>query len=363
MANGQNVTINFTGGDPLVDGQTFNTDFIATPHAAVRQRPRDVALPAERPALMNRPFRAKRPGGKPNLRIENAADTDVAEIYIYDEITDPFLAEFFGLGISAAGFVQELQELKGRPLNVHINSPGGSVFEGLAIYATLRGHDAPVHVIVEGIAASIASVIAMAGDTVTMAPHSMLMIHDAWGVTMGNAADHEQQAGVLNKLSDNIAGVYADRGDKRVNWRQKMLAETWITDQEAVSMKLADRIDTQATPATNSFDLSRYRNAPADLAPVADADPTPTKRDAEQILRDAGFSVREAKVIASAGYAALEARDEPEQAADADEATTPGVTEEPAAEATGTVAADAMSIAARRAARERNLALLELLAG
>ena len=319
-------------------------------------RPRPSAIDLPENALPGPQPKGKR-RGRPDLRVNNAAD-DEAELFIYDEITDPLWAEF-GLGISAAGFANELKELRGKRLTVHINSPGGSVFEGTAIYNLLRGHDAPVNVIVDGIAASIASVIAMAGDTVTMAPHSMLMIHDAWGITMGNAEDHQQQAAVLDKLSDNIAGVYAERGDKRVNWRAKMKAESWITAEEAVSLKLADRIDTSSTPAQAKFDLSRFRNVPPDLAAAqALPEPTLTERDAERVLRDAGFSRDQAKTIVGRGWPKAEEWDAPE--ADAEPATesdgesVPEIPEAPAAE----MAADPPA-PAHATARARELVLME----
>jgi ATP-dependent protease ClpP protease subunit len=247
------------------------------------------------------------------LRFENAA-TDAVDILIYGQIIDDVMAEFFESGISAAGFARQLQGLKGKTLNVHVNSPGGLVFGGLAIYNLLRQHDAPVHVIVDGIAASIASVIAMAGDTVVMAPHAMMMIHEAFGMTVGNAADHKQMAEILGKESDAIAAVYAERADKRINWRQKMADETWFSDKEAVAAGLADRIDTTVGDAQrNSFDLSHFTNVPADLVGMNSQTPLPTKRTIEKLLRDAGVKGDRAKAFISAGWAALEARDEPEE--------------------------------------------------
>lgn len=267
------------------------------------------------------------------LRFENAA-SDAVDILIYGQIVDDIMAEFFESGISAAGFARQLQGLKGKTLNVHVNSPGGLVFGGLAIYNLLRQHDAPVHVIVDGIAASIASVIAMAGDTVVMAPHAMMMIHEAFGMTVGNAADHKQMAEILGKESDAIAAVYAERADKRINWRQKMADETWFSDKEAVAAGLADRIDTTVGEAQrNSFDLSHFTNVPTELAGTNSQALVPTKRTIEKLLRDAGVKGDRAKAFISAGWAALEARDEPEEAAAVEEAATvEPVTQEPGEE-------------------------------
>lgn len=301
-------------------------------------------------------------------RIQNAADDpDTAEIYIYDEIVPPIISQFLEIGISAASFVRELQEHRGKTLAVHINSPGGVIFEALAIYNALRGHDGDVHVIVDGIAASSASVIAMAGDTVTMAPHSMLMIHEPYGRTRGNQADHEQQARVLGKIADDLAAVYRERGDKRRDWRALMREETWLTDEDAVKLGLADRIDTSATPAKASFDLSRFRNVPPDLQATAHG-PTrshaPTERDAERALRDAGLSARQAKAILAEGWADPDDdRDDPSPADPPVAQDGPGA-RPPTAAAAGTAAVlrSAEEIAAASDRRQRELELLQLIA-
>ena len=113
-------------------------------------------------------------------RIDNKAD-EQADIYIYDEIG------YWGL--TAADFVRDLQAVKAGKINLHLNTPGGDVFDGIAIHNALRQHSASVAVQVDSLAASIGSVIAMAGDTITMAKHSTMMIHDPFGFAMGNAED------------------------------------------------------------------------------------------------------------------------------------------------------------------------------
>lgn len=158
-----------------------------------------------------------------------------AEVSIYDEIG------FWG--VTASDFVKELGGVSASALNVHINSPGGDVFDGLAILNALRSHPAKKTVTVDGLAASAASFIAMAGDTIKMSPQSMMMIHDASGLCMGDARDMRDLADLLDKTSENIANVYAQRTGKPVDeWRKAMLAETWYTDQEAVDAGLADMI-------------------------------------------------------------------------------------------------------------------------
>lgn len=181
------------------------------------------------------------PEGRPRdwYTLRNAASPDEAELLLYDEIGGWW-------GSTAEDVIAELQGVTSPNLRVRVNSPGGSVFEGIAIANALRAHPANVTVQVDSLAASIASVIAMAGDTVVMAPNSMLMIHDASGLCAGDASDMEQMAAVLDTISDNIAGAYAARAGGTVeDWRAAMRAESWYKAQDAVDAGLAD----EAMPA------------------------------------------------------------------------------------------------------------------
>jgi len=167
-------------------------------------------------------------------RITNAASPDEAEVMLYDEIGGWW-------GANAEDFIAELQQVTAPNLRVRINSPGGSVFEGIAIANALRSFAGTVTCQVDGIAASIASVIAMAADRVEMAPQTMLMIHDASGLCYGNAADMEEMGELLDLLSDNIADAYAARaGGTREQWRDLMRAESWYLPDDAVEAGLAD---------------------------------------------------------------------------------------------------------------------------
>lgn len=167
--------------------------------------------------------------------IKAQADGTVAEVFIYDEIG--------GWGILAADFVRDLQAIDASTVNVRISSPGGSVFEALAMYASLKNFEATINCIIDGLCASAATVIAMAGDSITTAPGSMWMVHDALGQVYGNAADMQQMCDLLDKTSQNIADIYTARaGGTADEWRATMQAETWYTSDEAVTAGLADSL-------------------------------------------------------------------------------------------------------------------------
>lgn len=188
--------------------------------------------------------------------IKAQADGTVAEVFIYDEIG--------GWGVLAADFVRDLQAIDASTVNVRISSPGGSVFEALAIYASLKNFEAKINCIIDGLCASAATVIAMAGDEITTAPGSMWMVHDALGAVYGNAADMQQMADLLDKTSQNIADIYAARaGGTADGWRATMQAETWYNADEAVAAGLA------ADGLTGSPKQQVAARAPAIAAVVA----------------------------------------------------------------------------------------------
>lgn len=211
----------------------------------------------------------------PWYRIQNATKDDdgPAEVFIYDFIDS-------WMGVSAESFVKDLAAIDKGEVTVRINSPGGDVWDGLAIMNAIRNHPAKVTTVVDGIAASAASFIAMAGDDVVIRRNAEMMIHDASGLVLGNAKDMHDMAALLDKESDNIASIYADRagGDVK-DWRKAMRAETWYSDQEAVAAGLADRIEApekDTAVAKNRFDLSIFNyagreRAPAPISPAAEA--------------------------------------------------------------------------------------------
>lgn len=178
-----------------------------------------------------------------------------AELYIYDMI-DSWGGEW---GVSAADVVAALGTITSASLDLHLNSPGGDYFEGVAIYNALVRHAATVTVYVDGMAASAASVIAMAGERIVMGQGSQLMIHEPSSFAMGTAADLRAGADMLDQTGDDIAGFYAQRaGGDPATWRDAMKIETWYTAQSAVDAGLADEV--APAPA---------RSAPAASTPVA----------------------------------------------------------------------------------------------
>lgn len=200
-------------------------------------------------------------------KIVNSADPAVpAQVSIYDEIG--------WFGVTASDFIADLAKVTG-PIELSLNSPGGDVFEGVAIYNALQARPDKVTVTVQGIAASIASVIAMGGDEIRVSNGAQLMIHDAFSMQIGNAADMRKLADLLDRQSDNIAGIYALKTGKPADhWRGLMQAETWFTAEEAVSAGLADSVAPGKSPAPRaSWDLSVFAKSPAagQPAPVLDA--------------------------------------------------------------------------------------------
>lgn len=232
----------------------------------------------------------------PWYRIENAAKSEEATVYIYEEI-DSFW------GVSAQSFVKDLQALKSSTIHVRINSPGGNFFDGMAIYNALRQHPAEIVTHVDGLAASAASIIALAGDRVIMGNGSFMMMHNAWGFAVGDGNELRQMAEVLDKITGSIVDIYAKHTGKSDAQIAELLdAETWLTADEAVAEGFADETE-EAKKASASFDLSRFKNTPRNLLEESERSSMPsTIREFEEFLRDGGFSNSAAKAIAAAGF-------------------------------------------------------------
>jgi ATP-dependent Clp protease protease subunit len=201
-----------------------------------------------------------------------------AEVLLYGDVGDMYYG-----GCSAKSFIEELRSLgEIDELTVRINSQGGSIMEGFAIYETLRQHKAKVIVQVDGLAASIASVIAMAGDTINMAESSFLMIHRGWNICAGDADAMRACATTLEMMEVKILDAYL-RHAKNVGRNElfdMMKAETWIPAEEAEQLGLADAVIKPDEAAAMAFDLSRFKHPPAALAAKA----TPPSGEVAEVL-------------------------------------------------------------------------------
>ena len=194
-------------------------------------------------------------------RIKN--EDGITRVDVYDDIGQ---GDWFSEGVTAKAFAAQMSKVKG-PLEVHINSGGGDVFDGIAIGNAIRKHKGSVTTVVDGIAASIASVIAQSGQDRVMQPGSMLMIHDASTLCWGDEAEMVKTAQVLGKNSDNIASIYADRaGGTPAQWRDTMREETWYTADEAVAAGLADRVGDGDAELPAGMDLAAFSAVPGRIA-------------------------------------------------------------------------------------------------
>jgi ATP-dependent Clp protease protease subunit len=199
-----------------------------------------------------------------------AKGNNTGDLMLYGDIAD---ATWWGDEVTPKDFKADLDGLGNiSDLNVYINSGGGDVFAGQAIYSMLKRHNATVNVYVDGLAASIASIIAMAGDKVIMPKNAMLMVHNPWTGGMGNANDFRKLADDLDKIGESLIAVYQDKtGMDKEKIIELLDAETWMTAEEAVANGFADEIeeDKQIAASINdktfainglNVDISRFKN-------------------------------------------------------------------------------------------------------
>jgi len=191
-------------------------------------------------------------------------------IYFNDGSGDVILASHVAEALAAVD--------RNEALTVYINCPGGHAMDSMAIHAMLTGRPGRVDTIVEGLAASGGSLIAMAGQTITMMPGALMMIHDAWAGCYGPADTHRKFASDLDRMSDGYAQVYATRTRKTVAaCRELMKAETWFSSETAVAAKFADRIGSGSAARALAFDYSLYANAPDHLLQIGKEQGNPSQ--------------------------------------------------------------------------------------
>jgi ATP-dependent Clp endopeptidase proteolytic subunit ClpP len=234
------------------------------------------------------------------FEIRNAAKK--AEIWIYDMIGKDF---WTGDGVTAKDFQKELAAINASEIDLHINSPGGEVFEGVTIYNLLKQHPANITTFIDGIAASIASVIALAGNKITMAENALFMMHNPSGLVMGTSEDMRSMAEILDKVRGTMISPYASKSGKTEDEISTMLdAETWMNADEAMEAGFIDEI-------TGKMDLAAcakfvpvmakagFKNVPDS---IQENKKDPNERDLEKALRDAGCSRSQAKEILAKGF-------------------------------------------------------------
>lgn len=190
----------------------------------------------------------------PCFRVSMAEDTP--RLYVYDMIG--------GFDSDAAEFVKAVHGIKAKAFDLHINSPGGFVYDAVSMFEAVRAHPAKVTTRIDGLAASAASFLALAGDEVEIAKGGRVMIHDAQLVAIGSPAEIREAADLGDEVSNDIAAYYADRaGGKPAAWRAAMTATTWYSAQQAVDAKLADRVTGGTTKNSGASNRSRLIKARA----------------------------------------------------------------------------------------------------
>lgn len=191
-----------------------------------------------------------------------AAAKNRGEVYLYDEI-----GQTWDGGITAKSFADMLKSLGNvKALDIYVNSPGGSVFEGLAIYNQIKRYSGEKVVHIDGIAASIASVIAMAGDEIRIAANGTVMIHDPWGVALGTADEMRKTADSLDKVRDTLLSTYIARtGGKSADISGWMAAETWMNADECVQRGFATSKTEEKQFSASFTMLAKFKNVPEQL--------------------------------------------------------------------------------------------------
>lgn len=232
-----------------------------------------------------------------NLTQGAVKSKSASEILIFDEIG------FFG--VTAKEFTEQLNVMDSDEINIRINSPGGSVFEGMAIFEAIKRHKSKTIIHIDGLAASIASVIALAGDEIVMSEGAFFMIHEVWSIVMGTSDDMRKEADTIDKIQDTVIGIYARNSDlNRSEVLDAVKEETWFNAEEALEAGFINRISGDKS-ASNKFDLSIFNNVPGSLGEPIE----PNIREIEKHLRDSGYSKKQALAFVSAGSKAVERSD------------------------------------------------------
>lgn len=200
------------------------------------------------------------------------------EIVLYGDVGD-YWGD--GTGFTDREALEALAEVQGQDVTVRINSGGGAAWQGFAIYHGLRQHTGKVTIQIDALAASAASIIAMAGDEILIAPDAMIMIHDPSSIVWGNASAMRSAADRLDKLAERGAEIYARRsGRDAAEMRELMLAETWFSAEEAIAAGLATTLADGAGAEMSAFDYTLYTKVPELVRASQRARPLPVEGSA-----------------------------------------------------------------------------------
>jgi len=252
---------------------------------------------------------AQQGNAKKFWEIKAAAGADTGEVYIYGFITS---YKWDDTDVTAADFNKELRELGDiKTLNIYINSYGGELFQGQAIYSVLERHNAHKNVYIDGIAASMASLIAMAGDTIYMPENAMMMVHNPISWCAGNANDMRKEAAVLDKVREAMIPAYLNKAGEKLT-EEKLIEllddETWLTAQECLEYGLCDEVlaEKQIAASISPEVLGVYKNVPENVKKLL-LNPVDSQKEAEMkervaMLKESRFNLERTKNILEAIY-------------------------------------------------------------
>ena len=217
------------------------------------------------------------------------------EVLIYDVIGWPF--------VDANAFTRDFNKIQSKEITIGINSPGGDVFDGTAIYNTIENHPAKITTRIDGVAASMASIIALAGDEIQIASNAYYMMHNPWSMSLGDHRDFQKESVLLARITDTLANTYAGKtGIELSKIKSMMDDETWLIGKELVNQGFADKVIGESKTKAR-FDLSMFAKTPETIKGESVKTPLKTEREFEQLLtRDAGFSRSQARAIINSGF-------------------------------------------------------------
>lgn len=228
--------------------------------------------------------------------------TGQSEVLIYDVIGWPF--------VDANEFARDFNNISSKEITIGINSPGGDVFDGTAIFNTIDNHPSRIITRIDGIAASMASIIALAGDEIQIASNAYYMMHNPWSIAMGDHNDFQKEGELLERIAATLGETYANKTGLDIKAvRQMMDDETWLIGKELVDQGFADKV-IGSNKANAKFDLSMYANTPNKIKGQPEKKPIETEREFEQLLtQDAGFSRSQARAIIKNGFKLSDTQD------------------------------------------------------